>query len=103
MAATIPVIAAIRGFLKIRIREAKSRIVPARKSGIRVYDRSADGGRVSSPAGLKRMPQIDIIVKASARILSFLESFIPFSLLPLLSSSSRQVSRWRCRGRLGGQ
>ena len=35
MAATIPVIAAIRGFLKIRIRDATSRMVPARKSGIR--------------------------------------------------------------------
>ena len=33
MATTIPVIAAIRSFLKMRIREAKSRIVPARKRG----------------------------------------------------------------------
>ena len=35
MAATIAVIAAIQGLLKMRIREAKSRIVPARKSGTR--------------------------------------------------------------------
>jgi hypothetical protein len=32
---TTPVIAAIRGFLKIKISDAKSRTVPARKSGIR--------------------------------------------------------------------
>jgi len=35
MAATTPVIAAICGFLKIKISDAKSRTVPARKSGIR--------------------------------------------------------------------
>lgn len=76
IATAIPVIVAIRGFLKIRISEAKSRIVVLKKNGIKAMDLSADRGRVSSPAGVKRKPQADITANVIARIFSFLESFI---------------------------
>ncbi len=74
--ATIPVNVATLGFLKIRISDAISRIVVLRKNGINAKDLSADNGRVSNPAGVKRNPQTDMTANVVARIFSFLFSFI---------------------------
>ena len=67
IAATLPSIAAIRRVLKIRMREAKSRIVVLKKKGIKASDLSDERGRVSRPIGVKRTPHTDIAAKTTTR------------------------------------
>src|SRR5207245_219569 len=91
------------GFLDDENQRSKVKDSPGEEEWDQSVRSECGEGTPLKPCGLKRKPQIHITANVIARIFSFLDSFISVSLLPLLSSSSRQVSRWQCRGRLGGR